>query len=531
MKRLVTSVMAGLVGIHSLTVAADSRPRLLVGIIVDQLRTDYIETLQDKFGTGGFRKLIENGVYLKDLDFKVPLPDAASATAILQTGSYPRQNGITSTEIYNPSEKKAGSVLYDPAYIGNFTTDTYSPSALRVTTLTDEIALESNGKSQIHSIAPNPEEAIILSGHAGNSAFWISDETGKWSSTTYYPSQPATLQTKNYNTPLVSRLDTMKWVPFKDLSYYPDIASSTKKDGFKYTFPRSDKDVFKLYKNSPYVNADVTEAATEYIRTLNLGKNNEATDVLNVAYSLAPYPAIKKGDGKFELEDAYLRLDKDLERLLKEIDAYVGLENTLVYVASTGYATEPERAASDFRLPGGTFSVKRALSLLNSYLAAKYGNGTYVDQFYAGHIYLDKPALEERGLDISRVAEDARDFLVRVSGVADAYTIPDLQSPAVAQLEGHRLANDPKTAGEIVMEFNPGWKVIDDTRYPPQTLPDITTAYLTPAIIMGTGIKPGVVEHTVDATAIAPTVARTLRIRSPNATSSKPLLLEKTKNK
>lgn len=523
MSRLLKSVIISLASFQGITLAAQERPRLVVGIIVDQLRTDYLETLQDKFGDGGFRRLMEKGIFFKDIDFKVPDADAAVSTAIIQTGCYPRQNGIPSASIYDPSEKKSVSVFYDPAYIGNFTTETYSPAALRVTTLSDEIALEGNGSSVIHSIAPEPEQAIILAGHAGNSAFWFDDETGKWSSTTYYTSPPAVLQNKNYNSPLVTRLDTMKWIPSRPISSYPDVSSSRLREGFRYTFPRSDRDVFRLYRQSPYINAEITETATDYIKSLNLGKKPESTDVLNLGYTLASYPGINKGDGRYELEDSYLRLDSDLEKLFREIDRTVGMENVVVYLSSTGFFTEPERDLQQFRLPTGIFSVRRALSLLNSYLAAKYGNGAYVGQYSDGHIYLDRQSIEEHNLDLIKVSEDARDFLVRMSGVSDAYTVSDLQSPAVAQLEGHRLANDPKTAGDIILEFNPGWKVSDDTHYPAQEKKERTSAYPTPAFILGGNLPPQTIKHSVDAAVLAPTVARTLRIRSPNGAVEKPI--------
>lgn len=518
-----TSVVVTLAGINGVYVAAQDRPKLVVGIIVDQLRTDYLETLNDKFSSGGFKRLMGNSLYIKDLDYKIPDIDVASATAIIQTGSYPRQNGITSSNVYSITESRIKSVFNDPGYIGNFTDETYSPEALRVTTLADEIALESSGKSLIHSITPDPESAIILSGHSGSSAFWCSDETGKWVSTTYYTSPPAAIQNINYNNPLISRLDTLKWMPSRRIDSYPYVSSDQLVKGFKYTFPRNDKDVFKLYKETPLINTEITNIAKDYLKTLNLGKNAEITDVLNLSYTLAPYSGIDSGNGKYELEDSYLRLDRDLESLFNELEKNIGLDKVLVYVVSTGYFTEPETDMSQLRLPTGSFSVKRALSLINAYLAAKYGNGTYVDQYYNGHIYFDKTALEERALDIDKVVQDARDFLVKMSGVKDAYTISDLQSPAVSQLEGHRLGSDPKTSGDIIVEFIPGWKVTDDTKFPNISQKEKTLSYQSPAFIFGGGISPQVIETSVDATAIAPTIARALRIRSPNSSVSKPL--------
>lgn len=526
MNRLLTTVMVGLAGIQGLTLAAESRPKLVVGIMVDQLRTDYLENLKDMLGTGGFRRLMDKGVYFKDVDFKVPGGDAASASAIIQTGAYPRVTGVTGNIYYDPGAKTFSPIFKDPTYIGNFTDETYSPSALRVTTLSDEIALESRGKSRIHSIAPDASQAITLAGHSANSAFWINDETGRWSSTTYYPNPPAALQNKNYNSPLISRLDTMKWVPLHKGEPYIDVTPEEAKEGFKYTFSRSDRDVFNLYKHSPYVNSDITEAATEYITDLNLGKNQDATDVLNLGYTLAPYSMA--GGDKFEyaLQDAYLRLDKDLEKLFNTLDRQVGKDNVLVYLVSSGYFTEPFIDGSAYRFPGGTFSVKRAMSLLNAFLSAKYGNGAYVDQYFDNQIYLSHSLLEEKNLDPGKTAQESRDFLVRMSGVADAYTMADITNPKIEKMEALRKAIDPKTSGDIILEFNPGWTVIDDSRYPSLTQDNKTTAYLSPGFIMGLEFTPKVVDETIDAVAFAPTLANSLRIRAPNSVSHKPLNLK-----
>ena len=526
MKRILTTFMIGVAGTQMIFPSPDPRPKLVVGIVVDQLRTDYLENLKELFSAGGFRRLMDQGVYLKDLEYNVSPGDATSATAIIQTGTYPRHNGVTGTKIYDPSSKSLKEVFTDPAYIGNFTNETYSPAALRVNTLTDELTIESKNTSRIHSIAPDVGQAIAMAGHTGNSAFWINDETGKWASTTYYPNPPAHFQNINYNSQLVSRLDAMKWTPLRPGEPYPYVSAQDTKDGFKYNFSRSDKDVFSLYKKSPYLNNDITQGAIEYISHLNLGKNYGTTDVLNLGYTLAPFPNVEDGDYRYELEDAYLRLDKDLEDLFKTLDKEVGRDNVVVYLVSTGYFDEPLPDTNKYRLPGGNFSVKRALSLLNAYLSAKYGNGAYVDQYSGQNIYLSKALLEEKGLDQIKIAEEARDFLVRMSGVEDAFTLSDLINPSVPELTSLRQSIDPKTSGDVVLKFNPGWKVVDDSRYPSIEEPNKTAIYSTPGFISGPGIIPKIISEPVDVTAIAPTVAGILRIRPPNSAETKAIKIK-----
>lgn len=526
MKLLLKSVLVGLAGFQSITLAAESRPKLVVGIMVDQLRTDYLENLRSLLSSGGFKRLMDSGVYIKDLDYGIPGGDQASAAAIIQTGALPRQTGVTGEIIYDQGSKSLRSVFYDDKYIGNFTNETYSPSALRVTTLSDEVSIANRGEGKIHVIAPEAAQALALAGHNANSAFWINNETGRWSSTTYYKNPPVFLQNKNYNDPLSSRIDTMRWMPlYKDIRY-PNVSQKDIKNGFKYSFSRSDKDVFKNYKQSPYLNSDVTAAATDYILNLSLGSDSEKIDVLNLGYSLAPYPGIRDDDYSYELQDAYLRLDKDLERLLNTLDRQVGRDNVMVYLMSSGYFEEPAIKDEKFRIPAGSFSVKRALSLLNAFLSAKYGNDSYVDTYSNGHIYLAKKVIEHKGLDLSAVTKEGRDFLTKMSGVSGAYTLSDLINPSYPKLEGLSQSIDPRTAGDIILEFTPGWTVTDDSKYPAKNEKLKSNAYFTPGFILGAEFAPQIIEETVDATAIAPTLAQGLHIRSPNAAAGKPLKLK-----
>ncbi|WP_305295272.1 alkaline phosphatase family protein [Duncaniella muris] len=247
--------------------------------------------------------------------------------------------------------------------------------------------------------------------------------------------------------------------------------------------------------------------------------------MLNLAYTAQPYKYVSDGDFRYELEDSYIRLDGQLSRLFEAIDKYVGLDNTLVYVASTGYYDDAVADDPKYRTPTGDFSVKRALSLLNSYLSARYGNGDYVDTYSGSHVYLDHKQIEAMKLDLNEVAEASRDFLVRMSGVNDAYTMGDIMTSALPKMEALRLGTDPKTGGDVVLEFNEGWNIVDDTRFPNDVQVARSSMVLSPFFIMGCGIAPVTIETPVDATALAPTVTQVLRIRSPNGAVSKPVSL------
>lgn len=527
MNRLITTVICGLVGIHTIMGAPQSRPKLVVGIMVDQLRTDYLENLQSLFGDKGFRKLMKDGAFLKDVDFKVRDLDATSGTAIIYTGNYPRYNGIMASQVYSPQSMISVPVLTDSKAMGNFTSETYSPVNLRLSTLADEIVIDGNGDSKVYAIGLDPQQAIIQAGHAGSSAFWINGETGNWATTTYYTDSPKILTQKNYSLPLVQKLDTLSWTPLLATTDYQRNTKQKKVAGFKNTFPKNDRNVYKMYLNSPLANSDVTDAAVSYLGALPLGGKDNVVDMLNLSYTAAPYAYGPNDTRRMALDDTYVRLDSELARLFNAIDKYVGLDNTLIYVASTGYFEDPSNENLNYRIPTGTFSVKRAISLLNSYLSAKYGNGSYIEGYSGGHIYLNHKTIEDKKLELSSIAKDSRDFIVRMSGVSEAYTMHDIMTSGVPSMEGIRLATDPKLGGDIVLEFNPGWEVTDDTKFPNETKIERSEVALTPVFIMGAEVAPEEISTTVDASAIAPTIARLLRIRSPNGVASAPLELKR----
>ncbi|MDE6299592.1 MAG: alkaline phosphatase family protein, partial [Muribaculaceae bacterium] len=361
MKRLITSVICGLVGINSMLSADSSRPRLVVGIVVDQLRTDYIEYLQNLFTEKGFKRLMKDGAFLRDVDFKIDGLDRVNATAMLYTGSYPRMNGVTGANVYDPARQEMLPALNSPSIIGNFTTETYSPANLRLSTISDEVAIEGAGLGWVYSISADPQQSIIMAGHAGNSAFWINENTGNWATSTYYKDSPSEITQRNYSEPVSARIDTMQWKPALPLARYPGLPAHKRQFEFKHTFPKADRNVYRMYAASPLVNTEVTDVAVMYLKDLRIGRRGDAIDMLNIGYTAAPYKYVKDGDYRLELEDSYVRLDGQLSRLFDAIDKYVGVDNTLIYLTSTGYYDDAVEDDSKYGIPSGTFSVKRAL--------------------------------------------------------------------------------------------------------------------------------------------------------------------------
>ena len=252
------------------------------------------------------------------------------------------------------------------------------------------------------------------------------------------------------------------------------------------------------------------------------------TDMLNIAYSLSPY-SDEAGNGSVELQDKYLRLDKQLERLFDAIDNRVGLKNTLIVVSSTGYFEDNASVDPKYNIPTGEFSLSKAKSLLNLYLMAVYGNAQWVDDYKDESFYLNHKLIKEKNINLKEIRKNASDFLRRMSGVANSYSLDEIidnPTGAIAQ----RMHNGLVTGhvGDVMIKILPGWTiVINDNNTQAKKEKYVRSSVISsPTYILHPSIKAQKINAPVDATILAPTVSRLLRIRSPNAAMEKPYIFE-----
>lgn len=516
--RLVVVLLASMVGM-TLPAASGERPRLVVGIVVDGLQADYLRNLQDYFGEGGFRRLMRDGVVITDADYGTPL-DATAATAMLMTGASPSVNGIGAAYTYDCDAHRLVPVLEDQESIGNFTNETYSPRGLSVSTLADEVRIAGGGVTNVYAISPDPQQAVILGGHAANSVLWISDVNGNWATTTFYKDLPALVGGRNRLFPLASRLDTMSWTPVMDPARYPDLPDHLKHYPFRYVFPRGNSERYTMFKSSPAVNTEITSLAGEFINNLGLGKH-DGVDMLNLTYRIVPFDYSKNPDNRLELLDTYLRLDRNLEQLFSTVDRATG-GNSLIFLAATPPPSTVRRDDEKWNIPYGEFSARKAGSLLNMYLMAVYGTGEWVSGFHNGHFYLNDKLIKDHNLDIRAVRSEAASFVARMSGVKEVFTIDQILSGDAGDNASKLKRNTiVATSGDILVSVIPGWAIVDDYADNAGQRPTLEVSRIAaataPVFILAPDLEPKRLDTPVDARVIAPTVARLLRIRSPNA--------------
>lgn len=506
-------------------------PRLFVNIVVDGLDADYLDLLKHRFGDGGFKFLEERGVTLT-LDYGTEM-DAAAATALLATGGAPSVNGIPSETIFDSHTMRWRDTFADSEVLGNFSSTGYSPKALRVSNLTDEVTVASGGTNNSYTVALNPGVAISLGGHNGTGVLWFDLKSGNWASSTAYSELPVTVSKRNRAMPMATRLDTMSWGPIIPGEDFPVLPDHLKRFSFRYSFPRDNVDRWNMFAASPLFNREVTSVAGELLAKQKLGSRNSSTDVLNIGYNLKPFNFGKSTDKRLELMDAYVRLDRDLARLFKSINEQVGLHNTVIVLAGTPPSSRRRRDDDQWKIPYGEFSTRRAASLLNVYFIALYGNGEYVSAFADGQVYLNHKLIEERKLDARRMRTEAASLLARMTGVDRAFTIDEIVEGRTGDnAEALRRNTVVGLAGDVMVRVAPGFELIDDLN---NTVPGMartgmvqsTALPLAPAFIYAPSVPQTILDTPVDARAVAPTVARILRIRSPNAAGAAPLMIKK----
>ncbi len=526
--RLISAlILASMAGMSAMAQAPSPRPKLVVGIMIDGLNEDYLNLMKGYFSDGGFNRLINDGVVFDCVDFGTSV-DAAAATAIIFTGTSPAVNGIPADAIYYPALRRRLPVFVDYSEFKEKATSDQSPRNLRVSTLSDEVRIDGGGIGSVYSIAPSASQAIIMGGHAGNSAYWIDEVAGRWVTTPYYKEIPTVMSARNLNKQLGTRLDTLTWRPSLAPADYPDLPAYKKYYPFRHLFQRNDKNRFRNYKTSAPVNTEVTDIVSDYIRGLNLGKH-PAIDMINIGYTLVPFASAKDADNRLETMDSYLKLDADLKGLFSTIDSTVELDSTFVFVSGTPLPPSAKRDDEKWGIPNGEFSPRHAISLLNVYFMAKYGQAEWVSGYDQGMMFLNHDLIKERDLDLTRMRQEAADFLIRMAGVSGAWTIDDITaSRAGNNAEALKRNTTVDVAGDIVVEVNPGWEIVyNDPNTQEENRNTVRSGIMAaPVFILAPGVASQHISTETDARSIAPTIARLLRIRSPNAAAMPPLRLQ-----
>ena len=479
-------------------------PRLVVAITIDQLRSDYLENFAPYYGTNGFRKLLTQGLVYENAAYPFVSPDKASAISTIISGTTPSYHSIIGEQWLDRNSLRPINCTEDPSHPGVPT-----PSQLAVSTLGDEMKVSSQGTAKIFAIAPFEDMAILAAGHAADGAFWLNEKNGQWTSSQYHSSNtPQWILSFNELSNTKRKKEKTEWQP-QIIHQKPD---------FKHVFKGNRRHL--EYQTSGLINADITELALSCVNYQEMG-TDDTTDLLCLTYYAGPFDHKPVTECQKEIEDTYIRLDKELGNLVSRLESRVGKEEVLFVITSTGYSDPEGIDYARYRIPTGIFYVNRTANLLNMYFGALWGQGRYVEACYDNQLFLNHKLLESKRISLTDASQRAQEFISQMTGVKNVYSSLQLLNGSNGQLLKLRNSFNYQRNGDILIEVAPGWHLQnEDTNY--DRLSE-ASAPLFPIIIYGADIPATRVQLPVTTDRIAPTIAKTIHIRAPNACTAEPL--------
>ena len=510
------------------------KPRLIVTIFVEGMRYDYLYNYWDKFTDDGFKRLVNNGKYYQNAEYDYLYTKSSSGYATVVTGSNPSQHGIVNDYWYKRMTNTKKYCIYDKKQSVLGTTDfdaNFSPKSLLTSTFSDELRLSNYKQSKVISISPKDYAAVLSGGHLANAAYWTDNKTGKWVSGTYYFSQLPRWVNRFNEKKFPDIYLSKEWNTYLPIENYDNTLGDDNSfeigfTGGKKTFPydlsalKNLTDSYKILNSTPFGNTYTKDFAISTIVNENLGKDTYC-DYLNVAFTATENITEKFGIRSVELEDAYVRLDRDLKHFLNFINDFVGLENTVIILTSDRGSADSPRLLREINMPGGFFKDKNAETLLNSFLRAVYHEDKLIEYFDGSYLYLNRNKIEDLKLDLNEIQQKISDFMVDFTGVSNSLTSYNLENRNYTSGMQMRAQNSyqKKRSGDISVILEPGYVPGSDMTY--------GSGYRNythvPLIFFGWKIKPGKTNIPVSMTDIAPTLANFLNIAYPNASTGKVL--------
>lgn len=451
-------------------------PKLVLVISVDQMRTDYLTRFWNKFQTGGFKKLVEEGTVCSNSQLDLHVQKTSTGTATLFTGVYPATHGIVSDNWYDRLKKKEINCTADDYYItvgSDSNEGERSAAKLLSPTIGDLIKINTRNKSKVFSVALNDVSAVLSAGHAANGAYWFDTQNGNMISSSYYvdifPEWIRQFNEKQFAKTYTQR-EWTTLLPVK--SYEESLADDYVLEKGYYdkwnTFPYSMKKIkekagsYKFLKTTPFGNTIIRDFATNLILEENLGKD-EYPDFLAVTFSSMDYENNSFGPASVEMEDTYLRLDQDIASLLDFIDKRIGKGNTLVVLTSTCSSVYPvDYMKEEFNMPVGTFSPESAIALLKSFLNITYGQGDWIEVVGDQQLYFNRELLEKRNVSLAEIQTKTANFINQFEGVKIALPSTSFEQGDYTKGQLAVIANSYnfKRSGDVLYQLEDGWQPV-----------------------------------------------------------------------
>ncbi len=520
-------------------VVGNSKPKLVIGIIVDQMRYDYLTRFYNKYSDGGFKRLMIDGYNLKNTHLNYSSTKTAVGHTSIYTGTTPNNHGVIANDWYDKKSKKWINCVGDDSYtsIGSASKKgEKSPHRNQVSTIGDQLHLSQNMNGKVIGISIKDRGAILPAGHSANAAYWYDgDDIGNWISSSYYMNELPKWVCSFNKAKKVDEYLSKTWNTYYDISTYTESTSDDTnyeqkfKGKAKTTFPydlpklRVENGNYSLIRETPFGNSLTLDFAIEAIKNENLGKS-EFTDLLAVSFSSTDYIGHGFGVSSKEIEDAYIRLDKDLERFLLFLDSEVGEKNYTLFLTADHGATEVPRYLKDQSIPARYIDKKKLRKHIKQIAKELFGTENLIEHTSNNTVYLNKKEIKRLKLNLTDVQQIIADELINYKGIYKTITARTLQTTNFSEgfLSLVQNSYNQKISGDIVFMYKPS-SITDYYKNRGGTTHGTGYNYNThvPLLFYGNGIKKGESSAYHPIIDIVPTLSTILNIEFTNGNTGK----------
>lgn len=528
MLRLTTLIISFLLFCNNIIFAQTlQRPKLVVGIVVDQMRWDYLYRYYDRYSPDGFKRMLNQGFSCENTFIPyTPTYTAAGHTSVY-TGSVPAITGIIGNNWYRRDLKRSWYCTEDSTEksVGsNSSAGKMSPRNMWTTTITDELRLATNFAGKSIGIALKDRGAILPAGHSANAAYWFDNSSGGWITSTYYMNELPAWVKKINDKKLPDQYLQQNWNTLYPINTYKQSTEDNKPyevnlQGEDNTFPHITASVtnnkYETFRGTPYGNTYTFDLAKAAVDGEQLGQRG-ATDFLALSFSSTDYIGHAFGPNSIEVEDVYLRLDKEMAAFFNFLDTKLGKGQYLVFLTADHGAAHIPEFMKENKIPAGAFDDLEIRKWLNENAEKKFGVKNAIEQVMNYQLYLNYTVLDANKVDREEVKKWAINELAQHPAIMSAFDLHELAETTLPNTIKERVTNgyNQKLSGDIQFVFMPQWF---DGGYKGTTHGTWNPydAHI-PLVWFGWKVKPGKTNRETYMTDIAPTIAALLRIQMPN---------------
>src|SRR6056297_112726 len=512
-------------------------PKLVVGIVVDQMRYDYLTRFWNQYGEDGFKRLVNDGFNCKNNHFNYAPTSTGPGHASVYTGTTPSVHGIIGNNWF---DKESGEDVYcagDDNYTSVGTTSDagqMSPRRMLTTTITDQLRLHTQKRGKVIGVALKDIGAVLPAGHAANAVYWFEvGETGIWITSSYYmdelPQWVADFNASDKVEAYKKTWNTLKPIETYvesglDMNNYEGLQKGESSNTFPHDLPAiwEQNGQFDLIRRSPYGNSITADFALAALEGEDLGTDT-ITDFLAISFSSTDYVGHFYGVNSKEVEDTYIRLDQDLARIFSTLDEKVGKGEYTVFLTADHAAIHVPSYLMDSKIPSGYLDMGDMQSKFGEFLQYKYGTTDVVRDLSNYQLFLDHKILANLDIDLDDAQEDIAKELLSYEGIGQVYTGYQMWENEYSKGIPYILQNgyNQKRTGDVLIVPNVGYISYSRTGSTHGSAQIYDTHV--PLLLYGKGIKQGSTVNRTEIPDIAPTIAALLGIAFPNGATGQPI--------